>query len=152
MFAQRVTLTQLRRLAELNVRRRLVNVMNMYPPTRALALVPAPLATNHPLSPPVGSTLLSVPAVSRCLLVNIHQLAVTNTWELPGCFSMGLVTDDLSKNHESCNRSVEQYKSPVLKTIFLIDDLYYISCEEFFRVLWYSRNTNQAPKLQCISP
>lgn len=33
MFAERVTLTQLRRLAELNVRRRLVNVMNMYPPT-----------------------------------------------------------------------------------------------------------------------
>lgn len=37
MFAERVTLTQLRRLAELNVRRRLVNVMNMYPPTLVLA-------------------------------------------------------------------------------------------------------------------
>ena len=79
--------------------------MNMYPPTLALAL-----ATSHPLPPPVGSTLLSVPAVSRCLLVNIHRLVVTNIWEIPGCFSMSLVTVDLTPN-----------RAIGVKTIFLID-------------------------------
>lgn len=108
--------------------------MNMYPPTLALVPATAPLATNHPLSPPVGSTLLSAPAVSRCLLVNIHRLAVTNIWEIPGCFSMGLVTVDLilnraigvssSRNHPLQRQVMALWQVTMSKYVFVkLDEL-----------------------------